>query len=147
MGIIDTYTNDIYELDLVVANKDVTLEELQELFVRTDNSELTDSITSNGATAMTVKRKKDGSYCELVKFNTYGVLCKTAKDRLEWLINTVGHEAGHYCLDLYYGIESNVCTTCQEPFCYLLGWATECIYKTWTKKTNDTLQKRKPSKR
>ena len=40
MSIIDTYSNDIYEWDLVVANKDATLVELRELFKCSNGNEL-----------------------------------------------------------------------------------------------------------
>lgn len=146
MSIIDTYSNDIYEWDLVVANKDVNLVRLRELFITADGKELPESIMDNSATTISVTRKKDGKPCCLVKFNCYGVYCKTSKEKMNWLVNTAGHEATHYALDIYYSIDSTVCTTHQEPFAYLVGWATQCIYNTWTKRKNDTLQKRKQTK-
>lgn len=141
MSIIDTYSNDIYEWDLVVANKDVSLVDIKELFTRADGKEFTDSILNNSAVTMSVIRKSDNKYCCLVKFNCYGDYCKNSRDKILWLINTAAHEAAHYCLDIYNSINDEVCTSHQEPFCYLLGWATQCIYNTWTKKKNDTVQK------
>lgn len=145
MSIIDTYSNNIYEWDLVVANKDATLVELKELFKCSNGDELPDNLNSSAST-ISVIRKSDNKYCCLTKFNCYGDCCKTSRDKILWLANTAAHEAAHYCLDIYNSIGDEVCTSHQEPFCYLLGWATECIYKTWTKTKNGTIQKRKQAK-
>lgn len=130
---IDTYTNDIYETHLIVATKDVTLEELKELYTYSDNIELDDDLMGPSASSSTVKSKVDNTYAVLVKFNNFPKYCKTAKQKAYYIINTAAHEAAHYCLDVFdwIGCKANRETT--EPFAYLLGWATECIYKTWTK--------------
>lgn len=46
------------------------------------------------------------------------------------LINTISHEAGHVALDIYLYMEQDLCQCSTEPFCYLVGYAGECIYKT-----------------
>ena len=132
-AIIDTYTN-IYPVDLVVANKYVTLEQLQELYDCGKEQELDDKVTDpeSNATTTYVRRKKDDKACILVKFNNNS--CSKSADKKLRYINTICHEAGHVALDIYDYIQQNICNCSPEPFCYLLGWATECIYKTLNKK-------------
>lgn len=130
-AIIDTYET-IYYVDLVVANKYTTLEELQNLYVYSDKQELDECIIHGDCTTSTVIRKSDNKDCVLVKYN-HRTKFKGISDK-EDLINTVAHEAGHVVLDIYEHINQNVCNCSPEPFCYLLGWATQCIYKTLTNK-------------
>ena len=132
-SIIDTYKC-IYPVELVVANEAVTLEELQELYTYTDYSELDNRVTTDdcNATVTQVYRKSDNKACCLVKYNNNDC-CKTANKK-ENFISTISHEAGHVCLDIYEYIEQNICNCSPEPFCYLLGWVTVCIYKTLSKK-------------
>lgn len=129
-AIIDTYTS-IYPVDLVVANKYVTLEELKELYVYSDDLELDEEVTNCDASTCTVKRKSDNKFCLLVKYNHPA---KHITDKKLDFINTCSHEATHVALDIYEFIHQQVCNCSSEPFCYLQGWATECIYKTLSKK-------------
>lgn len=128
-SIIDTYET-IYYVDLVVANKYTTLEELKELYTYSDGQELDDCVMSADASTCTARRKSDGKDCIIVKHNKD---CKWKNKKLDF-INTISHEAGHVCLDIYERVGQNICNCSPEPFCYLLGWAAECIYTTWTKK-------------
>lgn len=132
-SIIDTYES-IYPVDLVVANKYVTLEELQDLFTYVDGSELDDAVidSTSNCTVTPVIRKSDDKSCELVKF--IGNKCAKSTNKTENYISTISHEAGHVCLDIYEFIQQNICNCSPEPFCYLLGWVTKCIYKTLNKK-------------
>lgn len=129
-AIIDTYTS-IYPIDLVVANKYVTLEELKELYVYSDGIEIDEEVMDCDATTSTIKRKSDGKFCILVKYNHPA---KYITDKKADFIDTCSHEATHVALDIYEYIHQQVCNCSSEPFCYLQGWATKCIYKTWTKK-------------
>lgn len=130
IAIIDTYSS-IYPVDLVVANKYTTLEELKELYIYSDGVELDEQIMDCDATTSTIKRKSDNKFCILVKYNHPAKYVCNAK--LEF-INTCSHEATHVALDIYEFIHQNVCNCSPEPFCYLQGWATECIYRTLTRK-------------
>lgn len=132
-AIIDTYTN-IYPVDLVVANKYTTLEELRELYDRGEEQELSDTMVDSTCNATTtyVRRKKDGKSCILVKHNN-NESTKNVDKKLN-LIRTISHEATHVALDIYDYIEQNICNCSPEPFCYLQEWAFECIYKTLSKK-------------
>lgn len=130
-SIIDTYQT-IYYVDIVVANKYTTLEQLKKLYVYSDGVELDDSITNGVCTTSTCTRKVDNKNVILIKYNRGGKIKNTNK-KLD-LINTVCHEAGHAVLDIYEHMNQHVCNCSSEPFCYLLGYIAECVYKTLTKK-------------
>ena len=130
-SIIDTYTT-IYYVDIVVANKYATLEELKELYVYSDGVELDNAIMSNICTTSTCTRKSDNKSVVLIKYNKDSEIKGTNKT-LD-LINTVCHESGHAVLDIYEHMSQQVCNCSPEPFCYLLGYVAECVYKTLTKK-------------
>jgi hypothetical protein len=127
---IDTYET-IYYVDLVVANQYTTLEELKKLYIYSDGVELDEQIMDTTASTSTIRRKSDGKDCILVKYNGY--------EGIKWidkktdLLSTITHEAGHVCINIYDHMIQNSCPCSQEPFCYLLGWVTECIYKTLKK--------------
>ena len=127
---IDTYET-IYYVDLVVVNEYTTLEELKKLYIYSDGVELDGQIMENVACTATIRRKSDDKDCILVKFNGYkGV--KSVNKNTD-IHNTIAHEAGHVCIDIYDHMRQNICPCSQEPFCYLLGWVTQCIYKTLKK--------------
>lgn len=131
-SIIDIYYNEVYEVYLVVANANVTLEELKELYVYSDGVELNEDIINACCTTSTCYRKSDNAHVCLVKFNHLSV--DKTKDKKLDLVNICSHEATHVALDIYELLGQNVCFCSPEPFCYLQGWATERIYKTLTKK-------------
>lgn len=130
-AIIDTYET-IYYIDLVVANRYTTLEQLKKLYSYTDGVELDEEILKGDCTTTAVIRISDNKTCCLVKHNKYTKIKSIPKT--EDLINTVAHEAGHVILDIYSYIDQQICICSSEPFCYLLGYVTVCIYKTLTKK-------------
>ena len=124
---IEKYYNDVYEVYLVVANKYATLEQLKKNYSYADGAELDEEITKASACTARCKDIKTGKPVIIVKFN------ETVKDAKLWFTNTTAHEATHVALDIYEMIQQNICFCSPEPFCYLVGWATECIYKTLTK--------------
>lgn len=128
--IIDVYTT-IYQIDIVVANKYTTLEELKELY-KFNNAELNSDILDGFATTSYVKRKTDNQICILVKYNKDSNVVGISKK--EDFINTISHEATHVALDIYDYIGQDICFCSPEPFAYLVGYATECIYKTLMKR-------------
>lgn len=129
-SIIDTYST-MYFVDIVVANEYTTLEELKELYTYMNKKELDDDILNGQSTVSTVIRKSDNVDCILVKYNrdTTNPNIDIELDR----VNTVCHEATHVALDIYEAIGQDVCFCSPEPFCYLVGYAGECIYKTLNK--------------
>lgn len=130
ISIIDTYTT-IYYVDIVVANKYTTLEELKELYTYSDGVELDDSILHSECCTATCKRISDNKDVILIKDNKDSTI-KGIDKQVEF-INTVCHEAGHAVLDIYEHMNQQVCNCSSEPFCYLLGYVAECIFKTLKK--------------
>lgn len=130
-SIIDTYET-IYFVDIVVANKYATLDELKELYCYSDKVELDERILECECTTSTCIRKSDNKNVILIKYNQDSKIKGTNKT-LD-LVNTVCHEAGHAVLDIYDHMNQHVCNCSSEPFCYLLGYIAECTYKTLTKK-------------
>lgn len=131
-SIIKTYECSVYEVILVVANQYSTLEELKELYEYSDGAELDEEILAGAATTSTCYRKSDKACVSLVKYNS-APKC-TSRNKEAAFINVCSHEATHVALDIYQSIKQNVCFYSPEPFCYLIGWATECIYKTLKQK-------------
>ena len=129
-SIIDTYTT-IYFVDIVVANKYTTLEELKQLYVYCDGAELDNRVTSCECTTSTCTRISDNKNIILIKYNRDSAIKRVDK-QLD-LINTIAHEAGHAVLDIYDHMHQDICNCSPEPFCYLLGYIAECIYKTLRK--------------
>ena len=130
---IDTYST-IYNIDIVVANKQVTWKELKKKYTYSDGKELIDDEEDN-AIAST-------SYCKDINTGKYTILVKYNKDndvkginkRLD-LINTVSHEATHVVMAIYSFIGEKVYPAdSNELLANTLGWVAECIYNTWTKK-------------
>lgn len=129
-GIIDTYET-IYSVDLVVAGSNTTLEQLKKLYTYADGEELDEGILDGCGTTSRCRRKSDDKYVILVKYSRNSNI-KNIDKKLD-RINTIAHEAGHVVLDIYDFIGQDVYTGSSELFCYLLGWVTECIYKTLQK--------------
>ena len=128
-SIIDVYPT-IYNVDLVVANKYTTIEQLNKVYCDVNNEDLTDD-TSIAYTERGYDRKTD----KPVIIVRYVRQSKWAEDQKLDLINTAAHEALHVCMDIYSKIGEKIFEQdSNELFAYLIGWVTECIYKTWTKK-------------
>lgn len=130
-AIIDTYET-LYGIDIVVANRQVSLEKLQKLFVYNDGAMLDDFIINALATTCVVKRISDNKICILIKDNK-DTDVKSVNKKLDY-INTIAHESLHATLDIYDIIDQKVYTCTPEPMCYLIGYIAECVYKTLTKK-------------
>ena len=129
---IDTYSS-IYPVDLVVANETVTLKDLQKKYSYDNEEELTEDIIEGLATTSRCKDKNTGKYVILVKYN-HNTTVKGDDKRL-CFINTVSHEAVHVAMDIYSFIGEKVYPNDEnELLAYLIGWITQCIYKTLTKK-------------
>ena len=126
-GIIRKYNNDIYKIELVVADKYTTLEQLKKNYTYYDGEPLDDEMMKTSACTARCKDIKTDAPVSIVKFN------ETVKDDKLWFTNCAAHEATHVALDMYEAIHQNLCFCSSEPFCYLVGWATECIYKTLMK--------------
>ena len=128
---IDIYET-MYNVDLVVANKYTTIEQLNKEYSFSDDTDINKEILEGCASTCTCKRRSTGKYVLLVKFNRISKI--KGIDKKSDLINTCSHEACHVALHIYEYIGAEVSITNQEPYCYLTAWITECIYKTITKK-------------
>lgn len=129
-SIVDIYET-IYGIDLVVANRYTTVEDLNEEYSYYDGAELDSSILDGLSAVALCKRISDGKRVILAKYNRDSDI--KGIDKKVDFINTITHEAGHVVLDIYSAIDQDIKFDSQEPFCYLLGWVGECLYKTWTK--------------
>ena len=133
-GHIDTYKS-MYPVLLVVANKDVTIEELRKQFLECDGTELQDD-DMNHTTGIVIRaiRKSDERAVILVRMNGEDSFYKDKLERKIEFIYRIAHEAEHVALTTYERIDETVCNNCQEPFAYYIGWIVECICKTVFKK-------------
>ena len=128
---IEEYYSDIYDVYLVVANENVTLEQLRKRYIHPNGEELNEQLLEGSATTSTAVDKKTDASVLIVKYNHHP-RNKTLNKKTT-LVNICSHEAVHVALDIYELLGQNVCFCTPEPFCYLQAWATECIYKTLTK--------------
>ena len=127
---IDIYKT-IYSLDIIVANKYVTMKDLNKTYKCIDDTDLSeyDSI----ATTYLCKNRETGKNCIVVKYHRDHKE-KGINKRLE-LVDTASHEAIHVVMAIYDFIEEKIYPADNnELLAYLTGWVTKCIYDTWTKK-------------
>ena len=131
---IDTYES-IYPVILVVANSAVKIEQLRKLYCELDGTELyDDDMTVHDGMVIKAIRKSDRKIVILVRMADEDKYYKDKNERRMEFLSTVAHEAAHVVLDIYQRIDEKDCFVSQEPFCYTLGWAFKCIYKTCFKK-------------
>lgn len=128
---IDSYEL-MYPVQLVIANEQVTLKDLQKLFVFCDGRELTDDILDGLATTTRVKDKKTGVAVSLIKIS--GIDRCDADSKNIQLSGIATHEAIHAALDIYDRIGETVSNMHQETFAYFVEYITRCILKTINKK-------------
>lgn len=129
-GIIDLYPT-IYNVDIVVANKYATIKQINKRYETVNHTdfEYDDVLIAYTDVGYDKKTKRAVIIVKLCSDNN-----DITVDKKLDLINTCSHEAGHVCMNIYSKIgESVYKDDSNELFCYLLGWVTECIYKTWTK--------------
>lgn len=129
---IETFET-IYGVDIIVANKYVTLDELRDIMTYADGYELEEEPSEYEAYTSTCKYKSTGRYCILVRhIKTTPFKDEKMRNRL---INCAAHEALHVMINLqaYSNQKIDVKDSC-EYLAYFMGWMTERIYDTWTKK-------------
>lgn len=119
-SIIDTY-NTIYIVDIVIANKYTTLEQLKKLYTYSDNLPLDEDIMSGVASTTTCTRKADNHPCILIKWNLDTPSYKVA-DKREYMICTMCHEAIHAAIDTWDFIQERITINSQEPVAYYVEW-------------------------
>lgn len=130
---IDTY-NTIYDIDLVVANKEVSIAELKKLFCYLDDVELDEKAWNWYFCTGVVKRKKDGATVVLVhQGKEKSNFVSSGNDLLD-LVDVCAHEATHAAVDIYNLTDAKIDTDNQECFAYFVGYITERIFKTMSNK-------------
>ena len=128
---IDIYKTP-YDVHIVIANEAVTLEDLRKKYKYCNDNELSDRLTQSAASTARCTDKVTGRDVVLVKYNRPSRF-KDA-DKKSDFINTISHEALHAALSVYAYIGQDVDVNNDESLAYFVGWISECIYKTWTKK-------------
>lgn len=126
---IDTYST-IYDMDIVVANELVTLKKLRELFEYRDGKELEECYTDWDVVTGSLKRKSDGAYVVLIKFNRISDGFVSSGDKLLDMIDVCTHEATHAALDIYKSVSAEIDMENQETFAYFVAYIAERIAKT-----------------
>ena len=126
---IDTYST-IYDMDIVVANELVTLKKLRELFEYRDGKELEECYTDWDVVTGSLKRKSDGAYVVLIKFNRISDGFVSSGDKLLDMIDVCTHEATHAALDIYNSVSAAVDMENQENFAYFVAYIAERAAKT-----------------
>ena len=104
-AIIDTYET-LYDIDIVVANRQVSLDKLRKLYTYGDGVMLDDFIADGLSTTAVVKRISDNKTCILIKDNK-DTDVKSIDKKLDH-INTIAHESLHAVLDIYDIIDQKV---------------------------------------
>lgn len=124
---VDIYTT-MYNVDLIVANRHTTLEQLQQDYCYSDGVELDSNILDGCSTCSTVKNKKTDRFCILIKDNHS--LREKGIDKFLDLIDSIAHEAMHALIDIYESINAKVTFDNPEPTCYFMGYICKCTAKT-----------------
>ena len=124
---IDTYET-MYHIDLVVANRYTKIEQLQQDYCFSDGVELDSTILDGCSTCSTVKNKKTGRFCILIKDNH--TIKEKGVDKFLDLIDSITHEAMHALIDIYEDVNAQVKFDNPEPACYFMAYLCKCTAKT-----------------
>lgn len=100
--------------------RDVSYSWVKERFRGIDGSDITE-YSKNEAKAVTYPE------IEHIESHEYGILIYILDNKMS--VSDCSHEAGHFVLTLYKAIGEEVNLDNQEVFCYLLGYATDCLYQ------------------
>lgn len=123
----------VYEVDIVIANKYVTLEDLKKKYAYYDGVELDNDITASQASTARCIDIKTNRPVVLIKYNCDSSI-KGVNKKLD-LINTASHEATHAAMYIFSYVREFINTDqSNESLAYLIGWITQHTYEIWTKK-------------
>ncbi len=125
--IIDKY-NTVYGFNLfVILNPDKTVVDKRFVFKDDDTSIIDDEWQEYAAyTVRGAYDKTIGEYCEIIVINK---LKNTSDD-----INTFAHESFHAAVDVLEACHIKLTEDTNEVFAYLIGYFTECVNKTASKR-------------
>ena len=84
-------------------------------------------IEGRDITEFTKEEGKAVTYPEIehLQSEEYGILIYILDNQMS--VADCAHEAGHFVLSLYQAMGEEVSLNHQETFCYLLGYATDCL--------------------
>ena len=84
-------------------------------------------INGNEITEYTKDEAKAVTYPEIqyLQSKEYGILIVILDNQMS--VADCAHEAGHFVLSLYHAVDAHISVNHQETFCYLLGYATDCL--------------------
>lgn len=132
-GIIDVYPT-VYNTDIVVCNKYATANQLNKQYMIVDGSDFTeeDLTDADGCCIKAYERKTNRPV--LILRYTKPARGTSKKDIHADLVNTCSHEATHAAMFICSRIGQDIDKDDVNEFlAYLIGWITECMYKTVTK--------------
>lgn len=129
--ILDKYVQDIYPPYNLYVMMNHTEEDITNSFVWDDGAEIdkVDIDNYQGITYGLVYHKKDKD-----KLLSVLICLNPSKfdDEID-AINTIAHEAFHAVFRITKHCNIDLCECTNEPFAFLQGWATKCIWKTYKK--------------
>ena len=115
--VIHLFANEQFPRRLWIV-KDAPYSWIKERFKGIDGGEI-DEFTKDEAKAVTYPE------IEHIQSKEYGILICILDNQLS--VADCAHEAGHFVLSLYQAMGEEVSVNHQETFCYLLGYATDCL--------------------
>lgn len=128
--ILDKYTQPIYVPKDLYVCVNPNFNKLKTLFKFSDDYDIErDFEGSNGMTFYLIKNVKEDRLCILVILNMKSL----SEYDTDQAINTIAHEAFHVAHETlnYCGVEFTA--NANETYAYFIGWAAQCIYKTYIK--------------
>ena len=130
-GIIDVYPT-IYNTDIVVCNKYVTAKQLNKQYMIVDGRDFTEEEFANAGFCCEGVERKTNNSAMIVKYTGSPGLSK--KDVHTDLVKICSHEATHAAVFICSRIGQDIDKDDVNEFlAYLVGYITECMYKTVTK--------------
>ena len=130
-SIIDEYIDPIFRPTKLVVCKYTTEEQINKLYKTVDGDKIEDLADYDASTIYGVV-DKSGKYGVIIVYLN-DVIFDKKQYTVPEAINTLAHEALHVAFRIsdHNGFSLDYSTN--EVFANLVGWATECIYKTYIK--------------
>lgn len=124
---IDCYVQPIYSPARLYVCKNCTIKDIEKHF---DNCrlELVDDSWDAYCLCL-VKDKKTGNSCNVIILKDVMFTYDKASQ-----IGILAHEAFHAAHGILSYCGVNLSTDSEESYAYMIGWITECVYKTYEKK-------------
>ena len=121
---VDQYDPQIYPFKLYVV-KNYTEADVKKLFNITPE-ELEGDDHRCATTIFGVQYKNNNECSCVVLLSSKTMKCRDLAEN----VDTCAHEALHFVIHTMECIGTECSSTTSEAYCYLLGWATKCIFRT-----------------